>query len=1358
MNKKFLTALLLGAFTIASTSTLVSCKDYDDDIDALQEQINQNDASIKALQASLQSTKTALETEISNLRGELATEAARAKQAEQALSQSLLDAKSELNQSISNEQARALAAEGKLDDAILGEVKRATGAEAALEARIKTAEDAIETINKALDTKVNVADFNQFVDEINAKVKALGEDLADAQAKLQKAIDDEAARAQKAEEEILGKLSDEAKAREDADKAEKDARELAVAALQQQDEALKAFDEKIDGRVKAIEADYLKASDKQELKDLIDQAKKDLEAKIAAAKTEVLSELDKQKNELTTLIATEKAALEGKITALDAKLTKAIDDEKSARDAADKKEEQARIAAINDLKGQFDAEVISLQNQINKLVDQLKEDVETLKGLIEKAQAAADKANADLSKEIARAKEEEGKLREDLNTEIGLRSTLRQEFDQEVADRVAAINQEIADRTAAVKAVSDKLDLISALLSKALRGLVLEPKLYYHGIDAIDASKFEYNAVTGLGKANPDGDNSADKPTYSATLTQIIPDLTATYHMNPSNAVLDTDPANYSFATLNREYTRTVFPNTIKTKVYKASVSGGKLTVKANVSNVEYLQNIAADDAVTVLALQYKQAGKNGAADTVITSNYAALKAYKYNNVVLNNASLAPKSSATRPHAHLWTKAIDAINEVYDEANNAATGFIVPINWDSKGINLFDLVNSHRDVINGSSTQTDVAWDSKASTEELKEYGLKYSFELLGYFVGGNKTSESAHAVLVNNTTIVPVAPKADGKSQSANTIDAAVALQNRGAELGREPLVRVTLTDTVSNKIVQVGYIKFHITEKAVTPDPEVITYKTISYDWTDNYTVVCNPANSLNKKLTWNQIEADILGDINQSSSEFRANYAIDGTGNIFTQYNGNGAGATVVTPGYGEVKHETETSPSGANTDVISWVVTNATAWAQFKTANKTEIVTYVRFKKNGTWSGVGREDAYIEAPNYLVVKLTWKPGARNMDPKTEFNSVKIAQYWHGAGEIEASTGFDNIWGNVEVPGTTVPVAGKATADADDEFVFDIKNGLEGNQFKVADIAGYSALNGAKTVSVYFATPDVTSVKGSDGNTYTLSVSGTSTSPSELRATRSGTTKVIAKMETTGANMGIVTYQDNDFAKAVLNYAGRKQQGPGQTLTAKVQVVVTTCAPANNVTVDKNTFNVKFIRPVNAENGEVALVDAVDGGSVAAITMAFTDWRGLWSTTPYNYFNYYGVTTLTVPNTGTNADGSVKIDPSKVTTTLNGGKLGDVVDGINTTTNGTTLKSKTSNLVFSYYAPATVGVAATRTIHGKTVQDKGYGVVVYENNGTPVDDFQLRIPMTVTYDWGQFTTYIDASVAKTIGVKKQ
>ena len=39
MNKKFLSAILFGALMVSSTGTFVSCKDYDDDIDRLDQEI-----------------------------------------------------------------------------------------------------------------------------------------------------------------------------------------------------------------------------------------------------------------------------------------------------------------------------------------------------------------------------------------------------------------------------------------------------------------------------------------------------------------------------------------------------------------------------------------------------------------------------------------------------------------------------------------------------------------------------------------------------------------------------------------------------------------------------------------------------------------------------------------------------------------------------------------------------------------------------------------------------------------------------------------------------------------------------------------------------------------------------------------------------------------------------------------------------------------------------------------------------------------------------------------------------------------------------------------------------------------------
>ena len=67
MNKKFLSAILFGALMVSSTGTFVSCKDYDDDIDNLQGQIDKlatkedMEAKLAQMQAAIDAAKATAE-------------------------------------------------------------------------------------------------------------------------------------------------------------------------------------------------------------------------------------------------------------------------------------------------------------------------------------------------------------------------------------------------------------------------------------------------------------------------------------------------------------------------------------------------------------------------------------------------------------------------------------------------------------------------------------------------------------------------------------------------------------------------------------------------------------------------------------------------------------------------------------------------------------------------------------------------------------------------------------------------------------------------------------------------------------------------------------------------------------------------------------------------------------------------------------------------------------------------------------------------------------------------------------------------------------------------------------------------
>lgn len=57
MNKKFLSAVLFGALMVSSTGTFTSCKDYDDDIDRIDKELNDVKGTISSLDAAIKAGK-----------------------------------------------------------------------------------------------------------------------------------------------------------------------------------------------------------------------------------------------------------------------------------------------------------------------------------------------------------------------------------------------------------------------------------------------------------------------------------------------------------------------------------------------------------------------------------------------------------------------------------------------------------------------------------------------------------------------------------------------------------------------------------------------------------------------------------------------------------------------------------------------------------------------------------------------------------------------------------------------------------------------------------------------------------------------------------------------------------------------------------------------------------------------------------------------------------------------------------------------------------------------------------------------------------------------------------------------------
>lgn len=156
-----------------------------------------------------------------------------------------------------------------------------------------------------------------------------------------------------------------------------------------------------------------------------------------------------------------------------------------------------------------------------------------------------------------------------------------------------------------------------------------------------------------------------------------------------------------------------------------------------------------------------------------------------------------------------------------------------------------------------------------------------------------------------------------------------------------------------------------------------------------------------------------------------------------------------------------------------------------------------------------------------------------------------------------------------------------------------------------------------------------------------------------------------------------------------------------------------------------IKNNTFDVKFLRPINATGApDVAFTDAIDGGNQIDkyLLLSFTDWRGKWS----NDF-------VKAPNAGYGID-YIIADINGITTDMSGK---DITKDL--------LSSVTKDIVFTQDYTS-----------GKSYGGAKFGQLTYKNVGHVTSTFKVRVPLTVTYYWGEVKTYVDITVNATQGNK--
>ena len=588
---------------------------------------------------------------------------------------------------------------------------------------------------------------------------------------------------------------------------------------------------------------------------------------------------------------------------------------------------------------------------------------------------------------------------------------------------------------------------------------------------------------------------------------------------------------------------------------------------------------------------------------------------------------------------------------------------------DPEGVDLTKLVQAH--FIRNNAT-------AEQAMDDVSKYGMKWEFAVSHYTAGGNKTSESAHIYLKDNHAIACTVD-ASGKPQPGS--------QDRSS-IGRLPMVRVTLVDTTKteNNIVAVGFIKLEIVKEAVAPAEAI----DVNFDG-KGYDLSCT---DYNQTLTWAQIEDQVLGKLNLSKDEFEKQYKIEKNNGVVQLYANTENGPAVATQ-YGKVE---ELKDAGDHTtNVLSWTVTAneicKAVWDVTKGAYKTgvNLETGVKFV---------RIDGDITKP---AVYVWFHTGTITTPTAALDNSTKISNRWAATNGVIES-GFDEIHDYVGQPNKNVL-----------KFKLDLLECFVGNKINLTTTGSDAFKENLNYEYKFIITEANQKQVGLSGTKYRMS---TSADGHLLFANAGQGTEIVAELDGS-----VVKYNETGaYAQDLLNAASHKDLA--HTVTATVGIYVTNACDMP-LPVENNTFDVKFLRPINVAGVEgVAFTDAKDDGNQADLykLLTFTDWRGTWKEEYVKAPNAgYGVTSITP-------------DIDDITTDMNNGTLGE-----------TLLSSITKDIAFKKDPNA-----------GKAYGGVTFGQLVYENVGHVTSTFKVRVPLTVTYYWGEVKTSVDITVNATQGNK--
>ncbi len=1087
----------------------------------------------------------------------------------------------------------------------------------------------------------------------------------------------------------------------------------------------KDYDDDINNLQTQIDALTPLKTVKTELQSELANLQKQLEAKDAQLQEAItkLQTADADQTKQITKLAADVSGLEARVKTAEEALAKVNEALQGKASEAELKELAGKVAAV-------EASLVEPLKQIKELkagLDDVKTAQEGIKSDIKEQKDALEAYKTRLE-----ALEKKGLSETDLKKIYDKIEEANKALDKKLSEEIAQLKADAKALSDRVDEVNKNVNVLNVLLPTELRSIVFAPDSYYYGIEATKIMTLKYNAYT-LPAAvwnvkETKGYDKAER--YDSKDGSRVLAFVANYHMNPSTAVIDPATAKVDVLSGDKEY---IVARASKAGLSVASwkVENGMLKVNLDVTHPEMIKSVMNDGMVTNFATQVTLPGMTLNKDKevnerTITSDYATLYAESIRNLKLAHRAGddVPFLGVESPHKSILGgpdkdhKHHQLLMQHVFEA--ATSGQYMP----QDGVNYNETLDLRKLVeVHYTNAKGETRW---MTPDELEANGMKYKFEITALYLGENKTSESAHAAInpEDGYTFRPQMPDKEGKQQAYG------ALQARPT-IGRTPLVRVSLIDKNGN-VLDYGYIRIKITEKK---DPaEIVPDKHFDYqgpDYNYSYNGECNePATEWKYETTWIQTEYDLYHMLGITREEFEANYdkspVKDDQNGGCQQYKMSENGKTFekMEEPIGQAYTKNETSAEdGTLTSILGWKMTPAQAKEFFVTNKQANVQIAVKYESK-------------DKSKYPDVFVTFKTGKRIGTDSTPAGEVKLADniisnYWYaantstpGTAEIHSNTltPEDNPGGTAEKMETTFGDVfnGNKIGASLINVVKDLTKGKE-----------YAAAN-LKISLVFDAANKGKEYKGIDGKTYVMSVSEDGkTLNAQIKGNQA--TQAVAKLTSPDKpEETMISYQHSDYAHALLNY--KDHNSLANDVVKAIIGIKAQNKCAKDLALTNNTFDVRFLRPINAKNANKTIVDAsyVEIQKIKATDLLkFTDWRDAWNNNQAAgiggaYETYYGVTGVSIE--GIENGKSISLNPNVMTNL-----------GQSDPKTFVPLGQVTKNIDFVY-----------------TTADGG--TLTYKNLAATVQEFQIKIPVTVNYLWGYITENVTITVKKTAGNAKK